>query len=532
MSGGYDIASWTGPVRPGPGPLEQGLTSAVATGQGVLGIAAVLHDALGGTVVIDGSAQCRLGFAGDPHVGAMPLPTDRPDGDHQHARAFRTGDWLIAESCPGDELLGAIGLHDPGRNAGSAQGSILEEGAMVLAAEFFRLHSVALNELRVWGDLATELLDNPDTDKVRSHAAALGYDVDRPHRALVVQAAGNGPLPSMESVRRILGASRIDGSLATERSDGIVLLVTEELEWNALGERLNGGFHSQLRLGVGDRHEPTHLGRSVAEAVLALRVSGRQVANVEDLGIARFLAADVDEVRLRSFVHDWLGDLEEYDEANGADLVHTLGVWLRDQRSVRVTAECLHIHQSTLKYRLRRIGELSGRDLHDPEQRFNLDLACRTRHTLEAAEASGLRDAIRSSAGRAPGVGRGSPHPVPFRAAPPSVEVAVLDVTGVITWVNEAWSSFAEENGGVADRCGVGVSYLDACATAPDDPHADLAVSTIRTALAGDLTAPAWFVVPCHSPGMSRWFEVTVAPRRDDAGRNCGATVTFTLTSH
>jgi len=42
------------------------------------------------------------------------------------------------------------------------------------------------------------------------------------------------------------------------------------------------------------------------------------------------------------------------------------------------------VHRSTLKYRLQRIRELTGYDLGDPETRFNLELATRTRVTLAA----------------------------------------------------------------------------------------------------------------------------------------------------
>ena len=85
---------------------------------------------------------------------------------------------------------------------------------------------------------------------------------------------------------------------------------------------------------------------------------------------------------MRRFVDTWLGEIESYDVEHAAELVHTLGEWLRDPRSLRATADRLHIHPNTLKYRLHRITELTGRDIHDPEERFNLELACRTRSAL------------------------------------------------------------------------------------------------------------------------------------------------------
>jgi DNA-binding PucR family transcriptional regulator len=42
------------------------------------------------------------------------------------------------------------------------------------------------------------------------------------------------------------------------------------------------------------------------------------------------------------------------------------------------------MHRNTLKYRLQRIHEISGFDLADADSRFNLQLATRAFHTLQA----------------------------------------------------------------------------------------------------------------------------------------------------
>lgn len=57
---------------------------------------------------------------------------------------------------------------------------------------------------------------------------------------------------------------------------------------------------------------------------------------------------------------------------DGADLFHTLDVYLDLGGSGIHTAEALHIHRSTLNYRLGRITEIIGVDLSDPLQRMNV----------------------------------------------------------------------------------------------------------------------------------------------------------------
>ncbi len=109
------------------------------------------------------------------------------------------------------------------------------------------------------------------------------------------------------------------------------------------------------------------------------------------------------------------------------------------------------------------------------------------------------------------------------------VEVALLDRDGVIAWVNQAWQAFAAANGGDPARTGIGVSYLQACAAAGDDPVAAEVAGAIRAALAGDLPGPLRVGVPCHSPATERWFDVLISSRFDDQGRCVGATVTLSL---
>ncbi|GAA1950535.1 helix-turn-helix domain-containing protein [Nocardioides panacihumi] len=62
--------------------------------------------------------------------------------------------------------------------------------------------------------------------------------------------------------------------------------------------------------------------------------------------------------------------LLEYDERNDSGLAETLEAWLDALGDVRAAAAALFIHPNTLRYRLRRLEEVSGLDLADPEQRF------------------------------------------------------------------------------------------------------------------------------------------------------------------
>ncbi|MCU1489764.1 MAG: sugar diacid utilization regulator, partial [Acidimicrobiaceae bacterium] len=66
-----------------------------------------------------------------------------------------------------------------------------------------------------------------------------------------------------------------------------------------------------------------------------------------------------------------------------AELVATLAAYLECGGSYDATSKVLSVHRNTLKYRLRRIREISGHDLTNSDTHFNLQLATRAWRTLE-----------------------------------------------------------------------------------------------------------------------------------------------------
>jgi PAS domain S-box-containing protein len=97
-------------------------------------------------------------------------------------------------------------------------------------------------------------------------------------------------------------------------------------------------------------------------------------------------------------------------------------------------------------------------------------------------------------------------------------QVATLDRDGVVIAVNEAWTRFAEQNGGDSSRVAVGVNYLEVCRRATDagDPSAHGALAAILAVRDGRI---AFARFEYHCPPGDRWFEMTVEPfRRAEGG--------------
>jgi DNA-binding PucR family transcriptional regulator len=72
--------------------------------------------------------------------------------------------------------------------------------------------------------------------------------------------------------------------------------------------------------------------------------------------------------------------LSAYDAEHGANLVDTLRAWLDAFGDVTEASVAMFVHPNTFRYRLRRLTEISGIDLADPDQRFAAMLQLRVVH--------------------------------------------------------------------------------------------------------------------------------------------------------
>jgi DNA-binding PucR family transcriptional regulator len=72
-----------------------------------------------------------------------------------------------------------------------------------------------------------------------------------------------------------------------------------------------------------------------------------------------------------------LAPLAGESERSRARLEETLRAWLQHRGSQHAIASELGVHPQTVRYRLRRLRELFGPALEDPEQRFELEIALR-----------------------------------------------------------------------------------------------------------------------------------------------------------
>jgi hypothetical protein len=124
------------------------------------------------------------------------------------------------------------------------------------------------------------------------------------------------------------------------------------------------------------------LARAVTEArqagrLAALLGGGVRVVDGAELGSFELLLAMVPAEARHAYHARLLAPLLAYDRDHGTELVPTLEVFLGCSGSWTRAAETLFVHVNSLRYRIRRIEELTGRSLRSLEDQAALLLALR-----------------------------------------------------------------------------------------------------------------------------------------------------------
>lgn len=101
----------------------------------------------------------------------------------------------------------------------------------------------------------------------------------------------------------------------------------------------------------------------------------------DQLDLARWLNPDAETVKY--LADGTLHPIKQHDEEYGTELLHTLSVYFQNQGSRRKAAAQLFVHEHTLTYRLRRIEQLTGRNLKNYRDAFELWLAVESRSLME-----------------------------------------------------------------------------------------------------------------------------------------------------
>jgi purine catabolism regulator len=272
---------------------------------------------------------------------------------------------------------------------------ILQQAVAVVALELMRRRVARETERRLAGDvLAGALSGRLDTAELRrrlepfgigDEAAVLVFDLDEPAAAE----------PALE---RALAADACPAVVAPHTTDGRELLCAvvdaadrDPVDVAADARRALIKERGTVRAAASRPAPPERLRHSFHEARCALEAtafasasngSEPEVASWRDLGAFTLLLSIQDDEALRLYCDTVLGPIEEGDEEYGGELRRSLAAFIEENGQWERAARKVYCHRHTLRYRMRKIEELTGRDLSRAHDRIEFWLALRGRELV------------------------------------------------------------------------------------------------------------------------------------------------------
>jgi PucR family transcriptional regulator, purine catabolism regulatory protein len=122
-----------------------------------------------------------------------------------------------------------------------------------------------------------------------------------------------------------------------------------------------------------------HEARCALEAVRLQNGTAPEVASYHDLGAFQLLLSLQDDDALLSYCREVLGPIEEGEGDYGDELLRSLDVFIEHNGHWEKAAGALYCHRHTLRYRIRRVEQLTGRDFSNARDRIEFWLALRGR---------------------------------------------------------------------------------------------------------------------------------------------------------
>ena len=140
--------------------------------------------------------------------------------------------------------------------------------------------------------------------------------------------------------------------------------------------------------GAGSRWTAAGVAGAMAQARQARRLAGllgggAPLVEAAEVGSVELLLAAVPGEARRAFRARLLAPLLDYDREHGTELVRTLRVFLDCSGSWTKAADAMFVHVNSLRYRIRRVEELTGRDLGSLADQAALLLALRLGDSAE-----------------------------------------------------------------------------------------------------------------------------------------------------
>lgn len=273
--------------------------------------------------------------------------------------------------------------------------TLLEYSASILGLESMKRQAIDNTKRQLFGDIFEQIISNNFNETMLQQAKNLDLNEKDFYTVLVceyghdVSSSINEKFASEACMKWLEQAMRemsIKG-LVTHRRGNIVAFLSfpSESDKRAIDQKLTrfcarmNQFPSHIKVGIGRLELGfIRINQSYNDAKQCIRLLHKKKSGK----IYRFSSGGIDHLlmnhdsdELHLFVDDHLGLLLEYDVQKNKDLLHTLFVYLENNRNLQKTTEALSIHHNTLYYRISQIEQILSVKLSSTEDWMNLAMA-------------------------------------------------------------------------------------------------------------------------------------------------------------
>jgi purine catabolism regulator len=269
---------------------------------------------------------------------------------------------------------------------------ILQQAVAIVALELMRRRVARETERRLAGDvLAGALGGLADPVELRRRLEPFGIGEET---AVLVFIAEN-PAGAAATLEATLAAEGCAAVVAPHEVGGRELLCAvvdaadrDPLEVAAKAREALLTEGGAVRAAASRTAPPESLRHSFHEARCALEAtafangSAPEVASWRDLGAFTLLLSIQDDDALSLYCDSVLGPIEEGDEEYGGELLRSLEAFIEQNGQWERAARQVYCHRHTLRYRMRKVEELTGRDLSRAHDRIEFWLALRARELV------------------------------------------------------------------------------------------------------------------------------------------------------
>ncbi|MGP4106682.1 PucR family transcriptional regulator [Virgibacillus sp. L01] len=294
-----------------------------------------------------------------------------------------------------NEILGFIWAHTSDQTLSDVEIQLFKEASTYVQKFFLQTRQRRQKSEEGYKDFFWQLLrgDFQDGDEIFRKAQQFNINLDG-NKAIVVINFSNEVTEQIEKHAYYLSESQVKVSVVTRLFDDNEFIMLVRLKDEMHPKQTISDFVQQFIQKMSNQlkldnvygsaglfyHVPQNITDSYHQATEVLRLKEKFPEKLngiflyEELGVYQFIERLYEFQKQINYQNRQIEKLRNYDKKHHTFLVLTLDVYLQCDNNVYQAAKSLFIHPNTMNYRLKRIREVSGIDLKDPNQKITLYL--------------------------------------------------------------------------------------------------------------------------------------------------------------